>query len=357
MESLVAIALAYIYAVNKERSIPNYTLGSFIDAVKKNLIKLKSDIDLKDYQPKGVFDFVPCDIVVTNQEGESYKLSEFQNKDDLFATDCCLFVKYSIKSMDSDFLKWLSWLDQDLVSATLDSNALDILGIKREDLPIKTKEVTKSGEMTVYSLTEKDGRESAIRCLESYGFKDINIGRGMPCQRGDKAYQFYFTGRKEINSLECYNNAFFEAIANLKTILEMEEYKESILAKTDEDGKLSLDNLFLALTALLDKDNNAVSHDYQAVAKLTGDSEAFYNRMVKGDSDVTVFINILGDEIMNFFWQGKFGDGKYERVVEDINLLSSSMNKDKASLEEIEEHIDELNKKPIKKELTPNSSN
>ncbi|MDE6292090.1 MAG: hypothetical protein K2L98_00250 [Bacilli bacterium] len=74
-----------------------------------------------------------------------------------------------------------------------------------------------------------------------------------------------------------------------------------------------------------------------------------------GSSDVTVFIDLLSDAIMNFIWQGKFGNKDYERVVEDITLLASSMNMESATLDEIDKHVDELNEKQTMKELKPNN--
>lgn len=360
MEDLIVIALLYSYVVNGNRELPDYTISSFVSSVRKELSKLRSKYDIDEKHLSGFFDSIPCIINVRSDEDvKVYKPNdESLNPCSMgYANQPILY--YSFASLDYDFLKWFAWLDKDLISATLSDAALKQLDIKREELPIKTEKQMRSGKTSIYSLVESEAYEKAVRYLEEDGYENLSVGRGMPVQLDDKAYQFCFSGNLEMSLLDTYDKNIYEKMANLKTILDMEAYKKEIVSRVDENGKLNLDNVFLAQTALLDKDNNAVSHDYRVVIKLTGDEEAFYNRMVasmkSGSSDVTVFIDLLGDEVMNFFWQGKFGDKKFERVVEDIALLSCSMNRESATLEEIDQYVDELNKKPVMKELKTES--
>lgn len=361
MENLIAIALMYSYIVNGNRELADYSISTFVDDVKRELIKLKSKYDINERNMREFFDSVPCTINVrSDDEVKVYKPNDesLNPCSNGYANQPILY--YSFASLDYDFLKWFAWLDQDLISATLSSDALKHLDIKREELPIRVSEMARSGETSIYSLVEREAREKAVRYLEEDGFKNINIGGGIPTQIDDKAYKYYFYATKDMSSLDFHDKKVYETIANLKTRLDMEAYKKEVLTKVDENGKLNLRDLFLAKTTLLDKENNAVSHDYRAVIKLTGDEDAFYNRMVAsmptGSSDVTVFIDLLGDEVMNFFWQGKFGDKKFERVVDDICLLSDSMKMESATLEELEHHVDELNKEPKRKELKPESN-
>ncbi|MDE6141678.1 MAG: hypothetical protein K2G03_03650, partial [Bacilli bacterium] len=356
MEELIAIALMYSYIVNGNRELPDYTINAFVLDVKKSLTRLRSKYDISEKNSRGFFDSIPCTINVRSEDGETRLWnSNDKNVDPRsrgYANQPIFY--YSFASIDRDFVRWISYLDQDLICATLDREALSHLDVKREELPIKSSEIIRSGEMSIYSLMESEAREKALRYLEEDGYKDVAVSsRGIPVQIDDKAYKFYFTGRKDMFSLDTYRNSIFEKMANLKTILDMEAYKKEVLSKVSENGRLNLENIFLANTVLLDKDNNIVSRDYCAVIKLTGDEDSFYNRVVAslptGGSDVTVFINVFGDEVMNFFWQGKFGDKKFERVVEDIELLSSSMNMESATLEEIEHHIDKINNKPTRK--------
>lgn len=358
MEDLVAIALMYSYIVNGVRELPDYTISTYIDEVKRELIKLRSKYDINERRTREFFDSVPYKINVRN--GEEIKA---WNPSDKNSNPCANgyanqpILYYGFASLEDDLLRWFSRLDQDLVSATLAETALEHLSIRREDLPIKTSTLSRTGEMSIYSLVEKEAREKALRYLEEDGFTNVNIGGGIPIQSGDKAYQYYFSATKEMSLLDYYDKNIYEKLADLRTRLIIEDYKSEVLNRADADGKVNLKDLYLAKTALLDKDNNTVSHAYLAVVKLTGDEDAFYNRVVAsrqtGSSDVTVFIDLLEDEVMNFFWQGRFGDKKFERVVEDIILLSNSMNMESATLEEISNHVDELNKKPVMKELKP----
>lgn len=363
MEELVALALFYSYAVNGKRELADYTISAFVSDVKGNLAKLRSKYDIDAGNSSEFFNSIPCTINVRKDDGNPQPWNpndkEVDPRKRIYANQPTLY--YSFSTIDRDFVRWIDWMDRDLVCATLGEEALKCLNIKREDLPIKTNETFRSGEITMSSLFENDAWESAYDCLDSYGYTNINLGRGMVVQRGDKGYQFCFGANFVMSSLDIYDNTLFEKMANLKTILDMEAYKKEVLSKADENGKISLDNVFLAQTAWLDKDNNALSHAYRAVLKLTGDEEAFYNRMVEsmpfGSSDVTVFIDLLSDAIMNFIWQGKFGNKDYERVVEDITLLADSMNRESATLEEIDKHIDELNEKQTMKELKPDNGN
>lgn len=355
MESLIAIALIYSYIANGEREVANYHIGTFIDEIKENLRKLRSDYDINGNDLCNFIKIPPFSIDVIYPSGERKSLASIENKEELFENFST--VKYSLSSLDNQIFSWFMYFNTDLISASLGENALSHLDVKRSDLPIKSKEVSRVGNTTIYSLWEKEAREKARKYLEEDGFKNICMSAGRLCQPDDKAFQFSFSSDKMIDELDCYDNKFLEPVANLITIMQLEEYKREVLKRRDEDGKLPLDDVLLGKTALLDKDNNTVSREYQAVLKLTGDEEAFYNRMVAametGTSDVTVFINLLGDEVMNFFWQGKFSNKKYERVVEEIMLLKNSMKKDAATLEEIEEHVDKLNKGTVKKELSP----
>lgn len=363
MEDLIAIALFYSYVVNGKRELPDYTISAFVSDVQKALSVLRSKYDINEKKSRGFYDSIPGEINVRREDIDICPFDpsnkELDPRSRKYANQPTLY--YSFASIDRDIMGWFRWLDNDLVCATLSKDALDHLNIKRDSLPIRSIEEVRSGKTSIYSLVESEAYEKAVRYLEEDGYRELSVGRGFPEQLGDKAYTFYFTGKKDIDTLYIHDDSMLEIIANLKTILDMEAYKKEVLFNVDENGKLNLDNLWLAKTSLLDKDNNAVSHDYRAVLKLTGDEESFYNRMVasmeSGSSDVTVFIDLLGDEIMNFAWQGKFSNKKFERVVDDISLLSDSMGMESATLEEIEKHVDELNKKPVMKELKPDNGN
>lgn len=360
MEDLITIALFYSYIANGKRELADYTISAFVSDVKKALTKLRSQYDIDKNKSRGLYDSVPGKINV-RREDMDIRTYDANDKDldprsRKYVNQPMLY--YSFASIDRDFMGWFRWLDGDLISATLDKEALDHLGVKRENLPIRSIEETRTGKTSIYSLKESEAYEKAVRYLEEDGYRELSVGRGFPEQLGDKAYTFRFSGKKDIDTLYVHDDSMLEIIANLKTILDMEAYKKEVLSKVDENGKLNLDNVWLAKTSFLDENNKILSHDYHAVLKLTGDEEAFYNRMVAsmatGSSDVTVFIDLLADIIMNYSWQGKFSNKNYETVVDDIMPLGESMNMESATLEEIEHYIDnlnELNKKPVMKEL------
>lgn len=360
MEDLIAIALFYSYIVNGERELRDYELRYFINDVKETLSNLRSEYKIGPSRASHYYDSIPCEIQVRN-ENEKQILSAMQEKPYPFKEKSFFAPThyYSFGMIEQDFLRWFSWLDKDLVCATLSENALEHLDIKREELPIKSKVDYRSGRISIYSLKESDAYDSAIRGLELDGFMDVSVGRGVPIQPDDKAYSFSFTGKKEMYALDFNNDKVFKAIAKLRTTLDMEAYKREVLSKPDENGKLNLDNLWLAKTSFLDENNKTLSYDYHAVLKSTGDEDAFYNRMVAsmttGTSDVTVFIDLLVDKVMNYSWQGRFSNKDYETVVDEIMPLSEYMNMECATLEEIEQYIDNLNKKPVIKELTPDN--
>ncbi len=366
MEDLIAIALFYSYVVNGERELADYTISTFASDVRKALTTLRSKCNIDDRHSRGFYDDAP---VVINVKIGDEEIRPFDPNDEeldprsrKYANQPTLY--YSFSSIDRDFMSWFRWLDKDLISATLDKDALHHLRVKREDLPIQSTEEVRSGSTSIYSLVESEAHEKAVCYLEEDGYRDVFVGRGMPTQPDDKAYAFNFTGKKDIDSLDLHDNNLFEKMANLKTILDMEAYKREVLSKVDENGKLNLDNLWLAKTSFLNENNKILSHDYHAVLKLTGDEESFYNRMVAsmetGSSDVTMFIDLLVDRVMNYSWQGRFNDKGYETVVDEIMPLSESMNVESATLEEIDQHIDnlnELNKKNAMKELKPDNGN
>lgn len=76
---------------------------------------------------------------------------------------------------------------------------------------------------------EKEAREKARKYLEEDGFKNICMSAGRLCQPDDKAFQFSFSSDKMIDELDCYDNKFLEPVANLITIMQLEEYKREVL--------------------------------------------------------------------------------------------------------------------------------
>lgn len=352
MKSLIAIALIYSYIANKERIIPDYTIMTFIDEVKKNFNKLQSKIELSDEQFNRLWDKFPFSIETIDRDtGKVRNLDDYKDEElkKLFSNSWSS-VKYRLKSLDYIFLNWYSYLPADLICATVQSNALKHLDIDPLKLPIKTNETRRSGEITIYGLEKNGARDRAIACLESYGYKNVDVGGGMICQPGDKAFEFYFHGLYDMSEVDYHDKLFYEPIEILRTILDLENYKSEVLSKCDDEGLLPLDNIFLGSTSLLDKDNNVASEENRALIKLTGDEDAFYSR-ISGPSDVSVFIDLLGDEVMSLRTQGKLQNKKYERVVNNITLLSSLMESSSSSLEEIDKFVKESNKKPPMKEL------
>lgn len=355
MKSLIAIALVYSYIVNKERVIPDYSIMSFINDVKSNLINLRSTVNIDDEEFERIWDKLPFEIETIDRDTNRVRnLDDYSSEEleELFGNNWSS-VKYRLKSLDYIFINWYSYLPPDLVSATVQSNALHHLDIEHSRLPIKSEEVTKSGDIVIYGLDKKLAHERAVASLESCDFRDIHVGGGMICQPDDKGFNFYFTGKHDIDEVDYRDKSFSEPIEVLRTILDLENYKREVLSKKDENGLLPLDEVFLGRTALLDKDDIVISKENRAVIKLTGDEDAFYSRRFKGgiSSDVSVFIDLLSDDTMSLISQGKLQGKKYESVVEEITLLSEMLGSNSATLEDIEKYVEKSNKKPPMKEL------
>ncbi|MDE6292091.1 MAG: hypothetical protein K2L98_00255 [Bacilli bacterium] len=246
MEDLVALALFYSYVVNGKRELADYTISAFVSDVKGNLTKLRSKYNIDAGNSNEFFNSIPCTINVRKDDGDPQTWNpndkEVDPRKRIYANQPTLY--YSFASIDRDFIRWIDWMDRDLVCASLSEEALKHLDVKREDLPIKTCEVSRSGDTTIFSLWEDEAREKAKRYLEMDGYTNVSVGGGFLVQKDDKGFQYYFNANFVMSSLDTFDKTLYEKMANLKTILDMEEYKKEVLSKADENGKINLDNVY-----------------------------------------------------------------------------------------------------------------
>ncbi len=312
MEDIIALGLLYRYIVTGERKMSDNMASSYINAVKNGLMNLYSTYDLNGEDKRF---------------SSSYELSVDEESG-----------AYSFDRLDYDFLMILFLVDRDLSTASLSPDALDVLGIKLDDLPVIKGLKAKAGEIEVYSMSREDARNKAEQFLTEKGFSDLRIGNAIPSQPGDKAYKIVFAGKHE--ALELDDKAANNKFKCFSLEINRDKRRREIAPSMDYDNEIELEKLLVADTVLMDGDIE-LGRNKRIVFPIDGNTYSNY------------FADFFEDTIMSVAGCRPLNPDDVNIVVRATRPLDMEMQQRYASIEEIEEFASSINKQPNMKNLRP----
>lgn len=169
--NLINLALIYNYLVNKEDKISVDIINKYFEVINKYLKMQHKDI----ISPKD------------NQK------DNFNSRYHIIVMD--QFIKLNIDNINLEelYLDTIHSLDDYLINISLNERVLDVLKIKRDDLPIENYYESKNDIIDIYMTTKKDMAETVARKhLEMKGMKDVQInGSELVMLDDDLGYRVY----------------------------------------------------------------------------------------------------------------------------------------------------------------------
>ncbi len=312
MENIIALGLLYRYIATGERIMSEDMANSYIKAVKNGLAKLYSTYDVKGEE---------------DRFSSSYELSMDEESG-----------AYSFQRLDYDFGMILFLVNKDLLTSSLSTDALDVLGVKLEDIPAIKKMSAKAEQIEVFAMSSQDARNKAEQILTENGFSDLRIGNAIPSQSGDKSYKVVFSGKHE--ALELDYDATNNKFDNLRLELVRDKRRAEIAPSMDYDNEVELENLLVADTILMDGDIK-LARSKRIVFPLVGKTHASY------------FADFFDDSIMSLSGSEPLNPDDVNRVVRTTRPLDEEMQQRYASIADIEEFASSINKQTKMKNLRP----
>ena len=104
-------------------------------------------------------------------------------------------------------MKHFQKLPEEIIDKTLSEEALRLIRVKRDDLTIDSVVRKYRDHIDVHAMSNKSAIESAIKCLETYGYKNIRITNTF--YQGMKNDHLYTVG---YNADRCFDTLDQEAI-------------------------------------------------------------------------------------------------------------------------------------------------
>ncbi|MBR5369810.1 MAG: hypothetical protein IK137_00735 [Bacilli bacterium] len=174
---ITAVALLYNYLANNKTILSTYKISTFFDYLKK------ANYHNDDVSYKFVY-----------SEETSNKILEQSVKFDLVKCEV-----FNIANLASHY----ETLPKDFINKTLTSEALQLIGIERNQLKIATTTRNYYDHIDVYAMGQRDAIEKSVNCLETYGFKNIKITRAFYLgMKDDHLYSVSYNADKDFESLD-----------------------------------------------------------------------------------------------------------------------------------------------------------
>lgn len=180
--NIIFLALLYNYLANHEMNLSEYKVLKFVEIVTDNLKEIDSNFK----------------ITATKDESDLFYLYNIRfdkEKEQYFLTD--------LSEVEFRFNYQLI----ELVTASLQINALSSIGVSKENLKFEKYYKYKSGIEDIYSLEAKRAKAIAKEILENQGCINVEIGTAIPDQlESDKGYHVYYTCEEPVEKLKVLVN-------------------------------------------------------------------------------------------------------------------------------------------------------
>lgn len=180
--NIIFLALLYNYLANHEMNLSEYRVLEFVEIVTNNLKEIGSNFEITDTADENYLLYF-------------YKIIFDKEKKQYFFTE--------LSKVECRF----DYQSTELVTASLQRNALSSIGVSKENLKFEKYYKCKRGIETIYSLEEKRAKESVRKILENQGCINVKIGTAIPGQlESDKGYHVHYTCEEPVEKLKILVN-------------------------------------------------------------------------------------------------------------------------------------------------------